>query len=114
MVYLPIGQFYHQQFNFTLVPTTDQVMYKLYIRGREIPAIWDHKTWNRAKMPCFYVGDSQGTGVIDGHYTDYEVKECTPSGGGGGEEEEWKNNPEHCQLCSTATKVEFPLEFTEL
>ena len=113
MGYLPIGQFYHQQFNFTLVPTTDQVMYKLYIRGREIPAIWDHKTWNRAKMPCFYVGDSQGTGVIDGHYTDYEVKECTPSGGGG-EEEEWKNNPEHCQLCSTATKVEFPSEFTEL
>ena len=79
-------------------------MYDLYIRGRKIPAIWDHKTWNRAKMPCFYVGDSQGTGVIDGHYTDYEVKECLPR----------RKNPEHCQLCSTARKVEFPLEFTEL
>lgn len=88
-------------------------MYKLYIRGREIPAIWDHKTWNRAKMPCFYVGDSQGNGVIDGHYGDYEVNEC-PSYNDDDNVEQWKKNPEHCQLCNTATKVKFPLELTEL
>jgi len=103
------GQFYHQDFNYTLVPTVEQILYKLYIRGREIPAIWDHKTWNRAKMPCFYVGDSQGNGIIDGHYTDYEVEECSPD-----VMEQWKGLPlDHCQLCSTKVKGEFLPEYDD-
>ena len=107
--FLFVGQFYHQDYNYTLVATAEQTLYKLYIRGREIPAIWDHKTWNRAKKPCFYVGDSQGNGVIDGRYTDYEVKECTSDA-----MKQWEGLPlDHCQLCNKEVKGEFRSEYND-